>query len=67
MLVPFTDDPQLGQSSQQVLKSWLEVVEAELAKQTIKPWTVEGGYLPINNDSTETNQALNRRIEVWVL
>jgi hypothetical protein len=50
-----------------VLKSWLEVVEAELAKQTIKPWTVEGGYLPINNDSTETNQALNRRIEVWVL
>ncbi|WP_144393307.1 substrate-binding domain-containing protein [Pleionea sediminis] len=67
VLAGFWDDPDMSQTSLQQVESWMSVIKEVLLAQQIEPWSVHGGFLPIENNELDSGRAMNRRVEVWTL
>lgn len=67
VLAGFWDDPEFDINSQNEIQRWMDILKKQLLKNSLKPWIVKAGFLPIENNLIDSGRVINRRIEVWVL
>lgn len=65
VLAGFWDDPDYSANSRQQVQQWIDIIKAELAKRSVDPWVVHGGFLPLGSAWSKSGNPMDRRIEVW--